>query len=132
MRTASANQDLDAPIARLGNAFAGGHGQLAPGELLCLMTDGVTEAQNPTGVLYGHARADQVIGRLVRGDASVRELVIALEADVLAFEDGAEANDDLTILALRWNGPCPPATALPSRAIGAARSWFAEDGRMTC
>ena len=37
----------------------------------------------------------------------------ALQADVLAFEDGAEANDDLTILALRWNGP--------ARDTGAAR-----------
>ena len=79
--------------------------RLAPGELLCLMTDGVTEAQNPAGALYGHARAEQVIGELFRGDASARELVTALQADVLAFEDGAEPNDDLTILALRWNGP---------------------------
>ena len=29
MRATSANQDLDAPIARLGNAVAGGDGQLA-------------------------------------------------------------------------------------------------------
>jgi hypothetical protein len=31
--------------------------------------------------------------------------VTALQADVLAFEDGAEPNDDLTLIALRWNGP---------------------------
>jgi serine phosphatase RsbU (regulator of sigma subunit) len=78
--------------------------------LLCLTTDGATEAQDPTGALYGHARVEQVIGELFRGDASTRELVMALQADVLAFEDGAEANDDLTILALRWNGPGPDAT----------------------
>jgi len=90
--------------------------RLAPGELLCFMTDGVTEAQNPNGVLYGHARAEQVIGELFRGAASARELVMALEADVLVFEDGAEANDDLTILALRWNGPGPDkARALDAR-----------------
>ena len=80
------------------------------------MTDGVTEAQNPAGILYGHARAEQVIGELFRGAASARELVMALEADVLVFEDGAEANDDLTILALRWNGPGPDkARALDAR-----------------
>ena len=91
--------------------------RLAPGELLCLMTDGVTEAQNPAGALYGHARVEQVIGALFRGDASARELVMALQADVLAFEDGAEANDDLTILALRWNGPArDTAPALDARA----------------
>ena len=83
--------------------------RLAPGELLCLMTDGVTEAQDAAGALYGHARAEQVIGERYRNAASARELVTALQDDVLAFEDGAEANDDLTILALRWNGPAPGA-----------------------
>ena len=81
--------------------------RLAPGELLCLMTDGVTEAQDVAGALYGHARAEQVIGEQFHRAASARELVTALQDDVLAFEDGAEANDDLTILALRWNGPAP-------------------------
>ena len=33
--------------------------QLVPGEMLCLMTDGVTEAQDATGALYGHARAER-------------------------------------------------------------------------
>jgi len=92
--------------------------RLAPGELLCLMTDGVTEAQNAAGELYGRARAEQVIGRLFGGEASARELVTALKADVLAFEEGAEPNDDLTLIALRWKGggniaePAPLAGAL--------------------
>ena len=85
--------------------YRSAHRLLAPGELLCLMTDGVTEAQNPEGALYGHARAEQVIAELCRGGASAREVVTALQADVLAFEDGAEPNDDLTLIALRWNGP---------------------------
>ena len=90
--------------------------RLAPGELLCLMTDGVTEAQDAAGALYGHARAERVICEHFHGAASARELVTALQDDVLAFEDGAEANDDLTILALRWNGPASDsATATGSR-----------------
>ena len=87
--------------------------RLAPGELLCLMTDGVTEAQDAAGALYGHARAEQVIGEHFRNAASARELVTALQDDVLAFEDGAEANDDLTILALRWNGPASATAPAP-------------------
>jgi serine phosphatase RsbU (regulator of sigma subunit)/CHASE2 domain-containing sensor protein len=90
--------------------------RLAPGEWLCLMTDGVTEAQNRAGALYGHARAERVIDELFRGDASARELVTGLQADVLAFEEGAEANDDLTLIALRWNGAAPDAV----RAANAA------------
>ena len=89
--------------------YRSAHRLLAPGELLCLMTDGVTEAQNPEGALYGHARAKQVIVELCRGGASARELVTGLQADVLAFEAGAEPNDDLTLIALRWNGPAGPA-----------------------
>jgi adenylate cyclase len=89
--------------------------QLAPGEMLCLMTDGVTEAQDPTGALYGHARAERLIVDLVRSNASARELVTALQADVLAFADGAEPHDDLTILAVRWRGPIDAASAMSER-----------------
>jgi serine phosphatase RsbU (regulator of sigma subunit) len=88
--------------------------QLVPGEMLCLMTDGVPEAQDPAGALYGHGRAERMIVDLVDGNASARDLVAALQADVLAFADGAEPHDDLTILALSWNGPsrnqAPPAS----------------------
>ena len=45
--------------------------------------------------------------------ASARDLVDALQADVDAFADGAEAHDDLAILALRWNGLAPPSAATP-------------------
>ena len=41
----------------------------------------------------------------MRRGVGARELVEALQADVAAFAAGAEAADDLTILALRWNGP---------------------------
>lgn len=79
--------------------------QLVPGALLCLMTDGVTDAQDASGALYGHARAERLIVDVVRSNATARDLVTALQADVLAFADGAEPHDDLTILAIRWCGP---------------------------
>ena len=46
-----------------------------------------------------------VIVDLARDGASTRALVTALQADVVAFADGAEPHDDVTILALRWQGP---------------------------
>src|SRR3954471_20874721 len=49
--------------------------RLAPGEVLCVLTDGVTEAQDPSGALYGHERAESVMVGLVGRDASARELV---------------------------------------------------------
>ena len=92
-------------------AYRSARCRLVPGELLCLMTDGVSEAQDPDRTLYGHDRAERVLVDSVGNGASARELVTALQADVLAFANGAEAHDDLAILALRWNGPMQETTA---------------------
>ena len=83
--------------------YVGASCQLHAGEMLCLMTDGVTEALNPGAELYGTARAQAWLERMAT--ASAQALVDGLHADVLAFADGADAADDLTILALRWRGP---------------------------
>ena len=79
--------------------------RLVPGEMLCLTTDGVAEAQDASGALYGHERVEGVLAGALHDGATARALVETLQADVLAFEGGAEPHDDLTILALRWNGP---------------------------
>ena len=92
-------------------AYRGAMCQLLPGEMLCLMTDGVTEAQNPAGELYGPARAELKLIELGQSEVGAQALVMALQADALAFAAGAEAADDLTILALRWLGPLPHAAA---------------------
>jgi serine phosphatase RsbU (regulator of sigma subunit) len=78
---------------------------IAPGALICLVTDGVTEAQNPAGDLYGGARL-RVNQETARGlGLGAAGLLSAVAADVARFVDGAEPADDLTILTLRWNGP---------------------------
>lgn len=87
--------------------YQGGRCQLLPGETLCLITDGVTEAQTEAGALYGNDRLRQRLLRLQQEGAGAHALVEALSADVQAFAAGAEPADDLTILALRWNGPAP-------------------------
>jgi len=94
------------PLCAVGDfGYRGGHCRLTPGALVCLMTDGVTEAQNPAGELYGHARVGAILRDMRCAPANARALVDALHDDVLAFAAGAEAADDLTILALRWRGP---------------------------
>jgi serine phosphatase RsbU (regulator of sigma subunit)/CHASE2 domain-containing sensor protein len=88
---------------------------LDEGEVLCLLTDGVAEAQDPSGSLYGHERAERLVVDLAQRRADPHEVVLALQADVLRFAGGAEPNDDLTILVIRWNGARPAAaTAEPS------------------
>jgi ABC-type sulfate transport system substrate-binding protein len=57
--------------------------------------------------LYGSARVEAILPRIGGGAATARSVVDALQADVEAFAAGAEPADDLTILALRWQGPGP-------------------------
>lgn len=88
--------------------YQGARCRLRPGETVCLMTDGIAEARNPAGELFGAQRVQQ---RLLGfgAEASARDIVQALHDDVAAFAGGAEAADDLTLLVLRWLGPSPAA-----------------------
>jgi len=85
--------------------YRGGRARMRPGELLCLVTDGVSEAQNPAGVLYGSGRVEGLLSGVRNTAADPRAVVDALRSDVETFAAGAEPADDLTVLVLRWNGP---------------------------
>jgi len=78
--------------------------QLRPGELVFLVTDGVTEAMNPAGALLGHGPVNDCLAALPAGSGAADALA-ALRATVARFVADAEPSDDLTVLALRWNGP---------------------------
>ena len=77
--------------------------QLAPGDRLCMVTDGITEAANDAGDLYGSARLKVVLQNLDHR-ASAQSIVNALRQDVEAFVAGAEPSDDMAILVLQWRG----------------------------
>ena len=76
---------------------------MRPGETLCLVTDGVTEAFNLAGELYSRKRLEAVLAA-VPPSATVREVGEAIGQDVARFAAGAEPSDDLTVLIVRWNG----------------------------
>ena len=76
--------------------------RLAPGDVLCALTDGVTEAMNERGELYGHERLERLLAALPPG-AAPPEINSAVIEDVKRFVGEAPASDDLTLLALRWN-----------------------------
>jgi adenylate cyclase len=78
--------------------------QMQPGEIICLLTDGVTEATNRAGELMGHERTGAAIHGLPPGSTSM-EAVARLRHAVDCFLAGAALSDDLTLLALRWLGP---------------------------
>ncbi len=84
--------------------------QLRPGDRLCMVTDGITEAANAHGELYGGARLQAVLAALPPDPTPV-DITGQVRADVARFVDGAEASDDLAILVLHWLGPAVDATA---------------------
>jgi len=96
-----------------GFVYRGGDCRIRPGELLCVVSDGVTEALSPAGALYGDGRVRRFLQGLAKSGLSATALVDALRGDVEAFAAGAEAADDITVLVLRWKGPAkgPPLAA---------------------
>ncbi len=78
---------------------------MAPGDVLVLYTDGVTEAMDPGQHCYGNDRLEQLVAGLPDDVAAEPAAVVeAVQADVRAFADGAEQADDITILVLRFRG----------------------------
>ncbi|HEY0629609.1 MAG TPA: PP2C family protein-serine/threonine phosphatase, partial [Sphingomicrobium sp.] len=75
---------------------------LAAGETLVLVTDGITEAQNQSGALYGR---DRIGEQLAAVEPSARTMCEAIRDDVRRFEGHADPTDDLTIMALRYRQP---------------------------
>jgi serine phosphatase RsbU (regulator of sigma subunit)/CHASE2 domain-containing sensor protein len=90
-------------------AYEGASRRLHPGETLVLVTDGVADAQNAAGERYGSRRLQEKLAGLALAGAGAHPLVDALSANIHSFAAGAEATDDITVLALRWIGL--PATA---------------------
>ncbi|MBV6322003.1 CHASE2 domain-containing protein [Duganella violaceipulchra] len=80
------------------------HYQLQAGECLCLTTDGINEAMNEAGDLYGNERLDRLLAALPAAAATPAALVQAVRDDVRLHVGQAEPSDDLTLLVLRWNG----------------------------
>lgn len=76
---------------------------LRPGDLLYLYTDGITEAFNPAGQVFGEERLAGLL-RAQPANVPLDVLTDAVIADVRAFEDGTDPTDDVTSLCLRYRG----------------------------
>jgi serine phosphatase RsbU (regulator of sigma subunit) len=85
-------------------AYEGASRRLHPGETLVLVTDGVADAQNPAAERYGSTRLQERLAGLGAAGIGAHALVDSLCADIRSFAGGAEATDDITVLALRWVG----------------------------
>lgn len=81
-----------------------GRRRLVPGDTLVMVSDGVPEAMDRAGALFGRARVGEVLAAMPV-TSSAEERVAALREAVRRHSDGAEMADDVTILAVRWRGP---------------------------
>ena len=73
--------------------------QFEPGQALLLYTDGLSEARDGEGRMYGGERVRDLALR--RPGRAPRELVDSCLADLAAFRRGVPTGDDLTIMAIR-------------------------------
>lgn len=100
-----------------GFSYRAGSVQLGPGDQLFLYTDGVTEAFDPDGQEYGDQRLQRTLRTLMAtAEHAPAQLAAGVLADVHAFERGTAQADDITCVALRYQG-CQieeqPALVLP-------------------
>jgi len=73
--------------------------KLAPGDLLVLYTDGITEAANPDGVMFGEDRLlDLVLSNTHRSVNDIKHLLLE---EVHAFVGGTPRQDDIALIVLR-------------------------------
>ena len=79
---------------------------LAPGDLVVVCSDGVTEARNRQGQEFGRDRLVQAMAGThgEKPDAALERLM----EEVRRFSEGAAQGDDITALVLRYRGAASP------------------------
>ena len=89
---------------------------LRPGDLLVLYTDGITEARNPKGEMYGLERLCAAVeGVAELPTKAIRDHALKAVAD---WTGGRAQDDDVTILVFRHVGVAPERTAEPATPAG--------------
>jgi serine phosphatase RsbU (regulator of sigma subunit) len=71
--------------------------ELNDGDIILLFTDGITEATNKEGELYGQARLEQALDQYA--DLPMNKLLDKIIKEVTAFQD--EQEDDMTLVVLK-------------------------------
>jgi len=82
---------------------------LTPGDRVLLYTDGISEAANEAGEMFGEERIHAAIEALP-ASLTAREIVEQLIAGVRGFLNGVEAGDDMTVMVLRVLDGAVPAS----------------------
>jgi sigma-B regulation protein RsbU (phosphoserine phosphatase) len=110
LRTGGAIEWLEAGGVILGIMpdahYSGGDVTLAPGDLVVLYTDGVTEGANAADEMWGEARLTTLLKSVAV--ESARDIATRIVRDVRTFEGERGPADDITVLVAK-RVPAPPA-----------------------
>ncbi|MFP3942157.1 MAG: PP2C family protein-serine/threonine phosphatase [Thermoanaerobaculia bacterium] len=88
------------PVGLLpGSTYRDGSLDLAPGDLVCLYSDGITECTSPAGEELGEERLVELLREAA--DRPVGEVVAVVEEAVTDFARGRPQGDDQTLVLLR-------------------------------
>ncbi len=97
--------DAGPPLGIIDNiAYNDSFLSLQPGEDMLLYTDGVTEAMNPAQEQFTEERLLEI---LLRTHPRLENIINTVTEEVKTFTGDATSNDDLTLLAARWEGEDP-------------------------
>jgi sigma-B regulation protein RsbU (phosphoserine phosphatase) len=89
------------PVGLTPNAdFATESRQRAPADKVVIYSDGVSEAQSPSGEFFGRKRLRELAGR--HGASSCQQLHAAAQAAISEFTRGAAQSDDVTLLVVEF------------------------------
>ncbi|MBR3624265.1 MAG: serine/threonine-protein phosphatase, partial [Selenomonadaceae bacterium] len=75
---------------------------LAPGDMIFLYTDGVTEAMNEARELYSEERLQRTLNE--QSGKNIKDILTAVRENVSIYAGNAEQSDDITMLGLKFNG----------------------------
>jgi sigma-B regulation protein RsbU (phosphoserine phosphatase) len=103
------------PLGALGGAFARREVELAPGDIIVWLSDGLFEAGNKRDEPFGYARLRAALEGAASNAAAVRDRLLAAVAHHTA---GQSADDDRTMVVMRYR---PLRDGAPPRASSAPR-----------
>ena len=73
--------------------------KVKPGDILCLYTDGLTEAKNPEGEMFGEPRLYSLLER--NKMLSAEDIAETIHKSFFAFKQDAPLTDDVTVIILK-------------------------------
>lgn len=87
-----------------GISFVQEEAVLAPGDLLFLYTDGVTEALNEKKELYSEERLEDCLNHMKAADMTLQDILAGVQDSIASHAGAEKQSDDITMMGIRYWG----------------------------